>query len=214
MRREAGGACVLDLSVPSKLLPLTLGSVLFHPAGGAFDGPAAPAATHFAVPLGMLPGSALELGASLVSASKEGACDVNFAVFSGTATSMSLCLLRRAPDGAPAGEPAAGFLEVGLDTVTNRTGDVWHVTLQGLKDVGSLCWGWRANGAIEWGQGGRFHPGYLLLDPYARLAAPVMLPPAAYANAPLLPPGGALTQPVMLGSLAPFTHVRLSQCAL
>lgn len=79
---------------------------------------------------------------------------------------------------------------------------------QGLKDVGSLCWGWRANGDVSWEQGGRFHPGYLLLDPYAPLAVPVTLPEAAYTNAPVLPPGGSLKEPVMLGSLAHFVQVR------
>lgn len=38
-----------------------------------------------------------------------------------------------------------GYLEVALDPDTNRTGDVWHVQLSGLKVVGRLssakrCW--------------------------------------------------------------------------
>lgn len=55
---------------------------------------------------------------------------------------MSLCLLRSSGSG--------GYLEVRLDAITNKTGDVWHVQLQGLKDVGTLCYGWRAGGAAEW----------------------------------------------------------------
>jgi hypothetical protein len=37
---------------------------------------------------------------------------------------MSLCLMRA--DGS-------GYLEVSLDPITNKSGDVWHVQLSGLK---------------------------------------------------------------------------------
>lgn len=70
-------------------------------------------------------------------------------VFSRHAASMSLCLLRA--DGG-------GYLEVGLDPGANRTGDVWHVQIRGLKGVGGLVYGWRAGGdktwAGAWGQRG------------------------------------------------------------
>src|SRR5689334_6098690 len=45
-------------------------------------------------------------------------------VFSRHASEMSLCLMRA--DGS-------GYLEVMLDPYTNRTGDVWHIQLSGLK---------------------------------------------------------------------------------
>lgn len=62
-------------------------------------------------------------------------------VFSRHARSMSLCMLRS--DGS-------GFLEVGLDPAVHRSGDVWHVQLQGLRNVGGLCYGWRAGGDRSW----------------------------------------------------------------
>lgn len=39
------------------------------------------------------------------------------------------------------------------------TGDMWHVCLEGLKDVGSLCYGWRAEADVAWEGRSRFHPG-------------------------------------------------------
>lgn len=40
-----------------------------------------------------------------------------------------------------------------------HVGDMWHVCLEGLKDVGSLCYGWRAEADVAWEGGSRFHPG-------------------------------------------------------
>ncbi len=65
-------------------------------------------------------------------------------VFSRNASAMSLCIMRR--DGG-------SYLEVALDPHTNKTGDVWHCSLGGLKNVGQLCYGWRASGAISWAGG-------------------------------------------------------------
>ncbi len=36
---------------------------------------------------------------------------------------------------------------------------MWHVCLEGLKDVGSLCYGWRAEANVAWEGRSRFHPG-------------------------------------------------------
>lgn len=36
---------------------------------------------------------------------------------------------------------------------------MWHVCLEGLKDVGSLCYGWRAEADVAWEGRTRFHPG-------------------------------------------------------
>lgn len=71
-----------------------------------------------------------------------------------------------------------------------------------MQDVASLCYGWRANGAGTWAEGGRFHPAYIMLDPYCPRALPVTLPQAAYDTAPLLPPEGSVHGPCLLGSLA------------
>lgn len=47
------------------------------------------------------------------------------------------------------------------------TGDMWHVCLEGLKDVGSLCYGWRAEADVAWEGRSRFHPGTVLPIRYA-----------------------------------------------
>ena len=36
---------------------------------------------------------------------------------------------------------------------------MWHVCLEGLKDVASLCYGWRAEADVAWEGRSRFHPG-------------------------------------------------------
>ena len=43
--------------------------------------------------------------------------------------------------------PGKGYLELALDPDINRTGDVWHVCLPGLRDASQLCFGWRADSA-------------------------------------------------------------------
>ena len=50
-----------------------------------------------------------------------------------------------------------GMLLVG--TGSPAAGDTWHICLEGLKDVGTLCYGWRAEADAAWGGGSRFHPG-------------------------------------------------------
>jgi hypothetical protein len=45
-----------------------------------------------------------------------------------------------------------------------------------LQDVGSLVYGWRPNGPGTWFEGGRFHPAFIMLDPYCPRAVPVVLP--------------------------------------
>lgn len=52
-----------------------------------------------------------------------------------------------------------------LDPKLNRTGDVWHVRIEGLPD--QLHYGWRMDGPRE--SPHRFDPNQLLLDPYARI---------------------------------------------
>ena len=46
-----------------------------------------------------------------------------------------------------------------VETGTAAAGDTWHICLEGLKEVGTLCYGWRAEADAAWGGGSRFHPG-------------------------------------------------------
>nr|WP_303652511.1 glycogen debranching protein GlgX [Paludisphaera mucosa] len=81
---------------------------------------------------------------------------VNFAVVCRHATAAWLVL----------GDPQTiGFeTEIALDPRLNRTGDHWHVRIDGLPE--EFCYGYRVDGPRE--NGLRFDPGVILLDPYAR----------------------------------------------
>jgi pullulanase/glycogen debranching enzyme len=65
-----------------------------------------------------------------LSAADHPAACLSAQVFSRHATAMSLCLMRA--DGS-------GYLEVSLDPITNKSGDVWHVQLSGLKVGSCVC---------------------------------------------------------------------------
>jgi isoamylase len=80
---------------------------------------------------------------------------VNFALFSENATHVELCLFGN-----------DGRRETERIEVTEHADLVWHVY---LPDVGpGLRYGWRVHGPWEPGEGLRFNPAKLLLDPYAR----------------------------------------------
>ena len=84
---------------------------------------------------------------------------VNFAVFSRNALAMTLCLYEKPEDGR-------AFLEIRLDPHQNRTGDIWHVFVEGLGP-GALYL-YRAEGPFLPERGFRFNPNKALLDPYAK----------------------------------------------
>ncbi len=84
---------------------------------------------------------------------------VNFAVFSRHATALSLLLFRPGES-----EPLQEFP---LDPAYHRTGDVWHIGLQGLAS--GFEYGYRASRAgNDDNPIHRFDPERVLLDPYAR----------------------------------------------
>src|SRR5262245_34496920 len=84
---------------------------------------------------------------------------VNFAVFSRHAHAVHLVLFEEGQD-----DP---FAELPLDPALNRTGDVWHLCVHGLKP--GVLYGYRVNGPFAPRQGHRFNHRTVLLDPYARL---------------------------------------------
>jgi isoamylase len=87
---------------------------------------------------------------------------VNFAVFSRHATAVSLVLYL---PGDP--EPV---LELPLDARYNKTGDVWHVLVNGL-DPG-VEYGFRVDGEVKPGSTTlRFDASRVLLDPYSKSVA-------------------------------------------
>jgi len=74
---------------------------------------------------------------------------VNFAVFSAHATAVELCIAGQVPIAMAA-----------------RSGDIWHCHVAGL--LPGARYGFRAHGPHDPGQGHRFNPAKLLIDPYAR----------------------------------------------
>ena len=88
---------------------------------------------------------------------------VNFAIFSRHATGVRLELFDRAEDSAPA-------RSIILGEARNKTGDIWHVWLEGIRP-GQL-YGFRVAGPYAPHAGHRFNPSKLLLDPCARAVVP------------------------------------------
>jgi len=84
---------------------------------------------------------------------------VHFSIFSRHATRVWLLLFAKANDDSPQ-------YEIELNPENNRTGDIWHTWIKGVKP-GQLYL-WRMDGPFSPTEGHRFHPEYLMLDPYAK----------------------------------------------
>jgi len=97
-----------------------------------------------------LPGAPYPLGATWDGAG------VNFALFSGNASGVELCLF----DGAD------GNAELARIPLTEQTYQVWHVYVPGIRP--GQRYGYRVHGPYEPARGQRFNPAKLLLDPYAK----------------------------------------------
>lgn len=87
--------------------------------------------------------------------------------------------------------PCHLWAQTALCPTLNRTGAVWHATVEGLRDPASLCWGWRAEADISWAEGSRFVPGALLLLNLAQRVA---------ADAALLPPSSLCETQLRMGA--------------
>ena len=98
-------------------------------------------------------GAPLGLGAVIV----EGG--VNFSVYSKSATGVELCLF----DCEAAEKPS---VKIELDPVNNRTGNIWHIMVQGLG-AGALYL-YKVTGPYVPPSGLRFNPQKYLFDPYAK----------------------------------------------
>jgi glycogen operon protein len=94
-------------------------------------------------------GSPQPLGANLTPRG------VNFAVFSAHARRIELCLF-----------DAAGR-ETGRVALPSRTGDIWHGLLPAQFGGAGTLYGYRVHGPYQPGEGHRFNPAKLLVDPCA-----------------------------------------------
>ena len=84
---------------------------------------------------------------------------VQFAIFSRHATSIVLQLFDKSEGKDPS-------FEIELDPEKNKTGDIWHIFIEGVK-AGQL-YGYRADGPYKPRWGMRFNKNKFLLDPYTR----------------------------------------------
>jgi len=98
-------------------------------------------------------GKALPLGSTVTDRG------VNFAVFSRHATSVTLIIFQSV-------EPGSLYTEIKLDSKRNRTGDIWHCFIPGLKE--HTCYLYRADGPYVPEKGFRFNSNKTLIDPYAK----------------------------------------------
>jgi hypothetical protein len=69
------------------------------------------------------------------------------------------------------GKQVIKTMDISLEPSLFRTGDVWHVEVNHLKDLDTLSYCWMASGEVGWRGRARYSPGACLLDPYSRGAA-------------------------------------------
>jgi len=98
-------------------------------------------------------GKGVPLGATLTGTG------VNFAVFSRNATAITVVLFESDKQDSP-------FREISLDSKRNKTGDVWHCHVRGLK--AGAFYLFRADGPYIPEKGLRFNIHKTLIDPYAK----------------------------------------------
>ncbi len=84
---------------------------------------------------------------------------VNFSVYSRDASGMELLFFDREDDAKPS-------RIVHIDPAANRTYHYWHVFVPGVQP--EQIYGYRAQGPFDPGNGMRFDPAKVLLDPYGR----------------------------------------------
>ncbi len=101
---------------------------------------------------------------------------VNFVLFSRHASRVRIELFNQPADATPS-------RVIDLDPVHNRTGDLWHVWVEGIRP-GQL-YAYRVDGPYEPGEGHRFNFNKLLLDPLATAISP--LPDSDFSDAIPMP---------------------------
>ncbi|KAL2320923.1 hypothetical protein Fmac_029892 [Flemingia macrophylla] len=111
--------------------------------------------TNFCVPVGFLRGYPGPLG---LSYNADGS--VNFAIFSGHAEGVVLCLY----DDNGVVKPA---LELDLDPYVNRSGDIWHISLESAKSF--VSYGYRCRGGSLKQNKDDSGAEHVVLDPYAKI---------------------------------------------
>lgn len=152
--QNSGGKFVVELEFDAKYVPLYLSFFLMLSldAGLVIR---SHRRTNFVVPVGSLPGYPSPLG---ISYKPDGS--VNFAIFSRHAEGVVLCLY----DGSGVEKPV---LELDLDPYVNRSGDIWHVSVESAK--GFVSYGYRCRGGLLNQKRGDSGAEHVVLDPYAKI---------------------------------------------
>jgi glycogen operon protein len=114
----------------------------------------------------------IRAGSPLPFGTHESGGGVNFALFSRNAIRVQLELFAHPEDITPA-------QVIDLDSRCHRTGDVWHVWVEGIS-IGQL-YAYRVDGPYKPSEGHRFNSHRLLLDPFATAIA--RLPPWNFSSA-------------------------------
>ena len=100
----------------------------------------------------------IRAGSPLPLGTQERGGGVNFAIFSRYASRVRLEFFDHPEDAAP-------VRAIDLDSAHNRTGDVWHIWVNGIGS--GQFYAYRVDGPYEPNQGHRFNFKKLLLDPFA-----------------------------------------------
>lgn len=103
-------------------------------------------------------------GVPLPLGTSESEGGVNFALFSRHASRVRLELFDQHADATPA-------RVVDFDSARNRTGDVWHVWVEGI--LSGQLYAYRVDGPYQPEEGHRFNFNKLLLDPFATAISPL-----------------------------------------
>lgn len=148
---RSSGHLALEVEFEAKEAPLYFLFLLKNPSDGSSGSEIrSHRKTPFCVPVGFDIGYPAPLGQSF---STDGS--MNFAIFSRNAKRLVLCLY----DDTTLEKPA---LELDLDPYVNRSGDIWHASIDGACNF--VSYGYRCHG-----DGEGFRSGRVLLDPYAKI---------------------------------------------
>lgn len=94
----------------------------------------------------------------------EGENGINFAIFSQHASVVTLCLSLPETERSEKND----MVEVALDPSKNKTGDIWHISIEDLPKHG-IHYCYHVDGPRKWDQGHRFDSSVNLIDPYSKL---------------------------------------------
>ncbi|KAK9070104.1 hypothetical protein SSX86_010503 [Deinandra increscens subsp. villosa] len=138
----------VELEFDASLAPFYVSFVLKCPLNGEKIEIKSHRKTNFCFPVGIKSGHPAPLGLSF---SADGS--INFALFSRTARSVILCLF----DDSSSEEPV---LEIDLDPYVNRSGDIWHASVDKIMNFVSYGYRFKNNGQQK---------SSIVLDPYSKV---------------------------------------------